>query len=233
MTKIALTILAVVSTLVLGGTGRANAAVITETESFTASDFTPSGSPANPWTGSFTITFDPTIASSGALNVFSSNLPAGYGTFAFSYMGPGGLLELGDNCGAANCSATAGTDTAFLDIFPVSASAGLTFHEAFVGSTSNTISLFTSFTGTLTPTVPSIPLPAALAFIATGLGALGLLGWRRKRKLANATPALYLAPRLRAGSGANGRVSQSPRRRRSRSTRPTPGVWRRKWREAF
>jgi len=33
--------------------------------------------------------------------------------------------------------------------------------------------------------VPStVPLPAALPLFATGLGALGLLGWRRKRKAA-------------------------------------------------
>ncbi len=32
----------------------------------------------------------------------------------------------------------------------------------------------------------STPLPAALPLFATGLGALGLLGWRRKRK----TPAV-------------------------------------------
>ena len=31
-------------------------------------------------------------------------------------------------------------------------------------------------------TVPSTPLPAALPLFASGLGALGLLGWRRKRK---------------------------------------------------
>jgi len=29
---------------------------------------------------------------------------------------------------------------------------------------------------------PPVPLPAALPLFATGLGALGLLGWRRKRK---------------------------------------------------
>jgi hypothetical protein len=41
---------------------------------------------------------------------------------------------------------------------------------------------YTTSTGTfsLTPT----PLPAALPLFATGLGALGLLGWRRKRKAA-------------------------------------------------
>ena len=30
--------------------------------------------------------------------------------------------------------------------------------------------------------VPQVPLPAALPLFATGLGVLGLLGWRRKRK---------------------------------------------------
>ncbi len=33
---------------------------------------------------------------------------------------------------------------------------------------------------------PATPLPAALPLFATGLGALGLLGWRRKRKNATA-----------------------------------------------
>ena len=36
------------------------------------------------------------------------------------------------------------------------------------------------------PVVPSVPLPGALPLFATGLGALSLLGWRRKRKAANA-----------------------------------------------
>jgi hypothetical protein len=36
----------------------------------------------------------------------------------------------------------------------------------------------------LSPVVPPVPLPAALPLFATGLGALGLLGWRRKRKQA-------------------------------------------------
>ena len=37
--------------------------------------------------------------------------------------------------------------------------------------------------------VSSTPLPAALPLFATGLGALGLLGWRRKRKNAAAFAA--------------------------------------------
>jgi hypothetical protein len=32
--------------------------------------------------------------------------------------------------------------------------------------------------------VAATPLPAALPLFATGLGAMGLLGWRRKRKAA-------------------------------------------------
>jgi hypothetical protein len=43
--------------------------------------------------------------------------------------------------------------------------------------------------GTLTPEVATTPLPAALPLFATGLGALGLLGWRRKRKNAAALAA--------------------------------------------
>jgi hypothetical protein len=38
--------------------------------------------------------------------------------------------------------------------------------------------------GLWSPTISAVPLPAALPLFATGLGALGLLGWRRKRKLA-------------------------------------------------
>src|SRR5262245_3234122 len=41
----------------------------------------------------------------------------------------------------------------------------------------------TSVTGQAVPRgVSAVPLPAALPLFATGLGALGLLGWRRKRK---------------------------------------------------
>ena len=35
-----------------------------------------------------------------------------------------------------------------------------------------------------TPGTSAVPLPAALPLFATGLGALGLLGWRRKKKVA-------------------------------------------------
>jgi hypothetical protein len=44
---------------------------------------------------------------------------------------------------------------------------------------------FVEPSGNATPVanpVPETPLPAALPLFATGLGALGLLGWRRRRK---------------------------------------------------
>jgi hypothetical protein len=46
--------------------------------------------------------------------------------------------------------------------------------------------LKTGVTDDLSFTISQTPLPAALPLFATGLGALGLLGWRRKRK--NAAP---------------------------------------------
>jgi hypothetical protein len=56
--------------------------------------------------------------------------------------------------------------------------------------TSNTISFAENFPVGVVPSyvglddvsVTATPLPAALPLFATGLGALGLLGWRKKRK---------------------------------------------------
>jgi hypothetical protein len=71
---------------------------------------------------------------------------------------------------------------------------------------------------TLTPTSVSetvTPLPAALPLFATGLGALGLLGWRRKRKAAAASST--------AGAGQ----AHPPRRGRGRRAGGQQGLeWR-------
>jgi hypothetical protein len=53
--------------------------------------------------------------------------------------------------------------------------------EPDIGQRINSVSS-TSFTVTYDYTPAATPLPAALPLFATGLGALGLLGWRRKRK---------------------------------------------------
>ena len=48
---------------------------------------------------------------------------------------------------------------------------------------------YSNLSGSLIAEVTTTPLPAALPLFATGLGALGLLGWRRKRKVAAAIAA--------------------------------------------
>jgi hypothetical protein len=49
-----------------------------------------------------------------------------------------------------------------------------------LGTTGVIVEGFATFSSVATPV--ATPLPAALPLFATGLGALGLLGWRRKRK---------------------------------------------------
>jgi hypothetical protein len=160
-----------------------DAATVTETYDFNITF--PSGAPFTTWDGSFTITFNPTGGAVGpsALDAFSSNLPASYGTFSFIYNGAGGNgLGIGDNCIPGECFIDPGMDTAGMAFFPVTASGGLTFEEAIIASTSDSNTAFESTGGSLTPASPATPLPATLPLFATGLGALGLLGWFRKRK---------------------------------------------------
>lgn len=52
--------------------------------------------------------------------------------------------------------------------------------EQDIGKSDSGISAYTATQGAWAPT--TTPLPAALPLFASGLGALGLLGWRRKRK---------------------------------------------------
>ena len=155
----------------------ANATTITESFSFSASGFAPADSPVDPWTGSFTITFDPTGGQqSGALDAFSSNLPASYGTFAFSYGGSGNYVAIGDNCNP-NCGVVAGQDMAFLAFVPTAAG-GPTFIIAYITSTS-----IADFPQANTGTVTPVPGPIVGAgFPGLILASGGLLGWWRRRQ---------------------------------------------------
>ena len=53
-----------------------------------------------------------------------------------------------------------------------------------------------------TPPISTTPLPAALPLFATGLGAMGLFGWRKKRKL---PPLSQRSDHLHARGGASHR----------------------------
>ena len=54
--------------------------------------------------------------------------------------------------------------------------------EASLASTDSSITAINAFFDNIDVTVNPTPLPAALPLFATGLGAMGLFGWRRKRK---------------------------------------------------
>jgi hypothetical protein len=62
-------------------------------------------------------------------------------------------------------------------------SPGLTVASLMLGSTGVAFELDNVF-GVVTSLASTTPLPATLPLFATGLGALGLMGWRRRRKAA-------------------------------------------------
>jgi hypothetical protein len=64
-----------------------------------------------------------------------------------------------------------------LGFMTAAAASGETFNVLYSGATDNVLIRGVAF-------APETPLPAALPLFASGLGALGLLGWRRKRKAA-------------------------------------------------
>jgi hypothetical protein len=137
----------------------------------------PTGAPVSTWSGSFTLTYDPTLMGSTTGPITPSNLLTGYGTFV--YQQTNNLIRIGDNCNSVRCNA-AGPDLAVLN-FTVDASGIPTPVGAVISdSAGNDFDTLTTVSVTLTP------LPAALPLFAGGLGALGLLGWRRKRKAAAA-----------------------------------------------
>jgi len=156
----------------MAGSVVAKAATITEMYDFTAT-FSSSTS-VNPWMGSFTITFDPTASGSLGplpLDAFSSNLPASYNPFEYSQAASN--IAVGDNCGSgAFCGASTGQ--AWL-LFTVDAAGNPTpLSAALDGYASQTFDI----------SIATTPIPEALPLFATGLGFLGLLGWRRKKKAA-------------------------------------------------
>ena len=97
--------------------------------------------------------------------------------------------QAGLNCAGLNCTsvsdllalseiALGGGSTAYsiADLDSLTAQANAAF-ESGIADTFATNNL--EFAPT---TVPETPVPAALPLFATGLGAMGLFGWRRKRK---------------------------------------------------
>jgi hypothetical protein len=89
-------------------------------------------------------------------------------------------------CFPAGCSADR------LDAYKITLPADFAFNElasiTFLGNNAGNPQGQPFLAALTVETVTATPIPAALPLFATGLGALGLLGWRRKRK-AQATAA--------------------------------------------
>jgi hypothetical protein len=68
---------------------------------------------------------------------------------------------------------------------PLTTFSALSTNGDVTGTGGNGIDLLV-YAGNSTPVPATVPLPTALPLFASGLGALGLLGWRRKRKVAAA-----------------------------------------------
>jgi hypothetical protein len=162
-----------------GVTLPAGASTITEEYTFTAMF----NGPVSLWDGTFTIVFDPSVSSSGTLEAFTSDLPSSYGSFSYRY-GSGGYLTVGDNCTSSGCSGTSNRDQAFLAL-NVSNSSGLPVAGSSAQmSASDYYSINGPFSLSVTATTATAvtPIPSTLPLLASALGVIGLLGWRRKRR---------------------------------------------------
>jgi hypothetical protein len=165
--------------LVLGGVP-ARAALISETISFNATNFTddrgfPTVAPINPVVGSVTITFDTTVAILGTtttgITLNNINLNLTPSILQFRYDPFLGVLIV------ANTGPTIVVGAGQNDFFVAldNAATTPTFGELDYAQSQVTDHFFMSRTGTATVTaVTDLPEPGALLLVATGLVALGL-----------------------------------------------------------
>ena len=150
-----------------------------------ATTFNVTGTPSLPMGGTLTISG----GFVGPENVTVPNPPNTLAPTAFTFLtssvlGSGSTWDITLNQGATGYS--------LLLILPVTSLAGYAGGNIFdalmyptaTGPEGDVASCFNGSCGALTPatTPPPVPLPGALPLFATGLGALGLLGWRRKKK---------------------------------------------------
>jgi hypothetical protein len=179
-----LTVQSAITFLTLAATPHASqAAIISETITASASNFsvlgTPVAPPTDPATIAFSITFDNAIGladQTAGLTLISSNLPLDTG-FGFTYRDSTDILAVGGLGGNVVGSLADTNDYAWA--FSGISTASPTFFSFFYESTLTPLSLFTSDTGTVSATpLSSIPEPSPFALLAGGL--CGLVLFRRK-----------------------------------------------------
>jgi PEP-CTERM motif len=188
------------SVLVAGGaivgSGAAKAALVHDVVTFTASDFeTDVGSdpaPTNPVTGSFTISFDPTLSytdETAGITLTGLNIALG-SSLSFSYNAPTSLLPAttlvvgGISDGAQQVQFSPSTDDFWLFINDFATTPS--FDQ--VGYSQTSVSgdnLFDTISGgvTVTPVIPGgVPEPSTWAMMLAGFVGLGFLGYRKTVK---------------------------------------------------
>jgi PEP-CTERM motif len=189
---------ALVGGIAIVGTGAANAALVHDLVTFTASNFeTDVGSspaPVDPVTGSFTISFDPTLSYTDetagiTLTPGSLNIALG-STLSFSYNAPTSMLPAttlvvgGISDGAQQVQFNPSTDDfwLFINDFAVTPSFDQVGYSQTAVSSDN---LFDSISGgvTVTPFTPGgVPEPSTWAMMLVGFAGIGFLGYRKTVK---------------------------------------------------
>jgi hypothetical protein len=155
----------------------AHATLITETYDFTASGFLGGGAPVDPWTGEFTITFDPTIAAGPSpVTSFTSNLPATY-TKPVDWATDGVVqLSIGtDLLGGDTCRVGPLDFCMFINVTNP-ASPLLTF--AVIGVTAGDV---TASTRAISVAPAAVPEPQTLLLFGSALGLFGITRRRFRR----------------------------------------------------
>jgi hypothetical protein len=196
------------STLLLGplvagaialGVGAANAAIVSDLVTFTASGFTSAFGqtvPTDPVTGSFTITFDPTQTytdQQAGITLNSLNISLG-SALAFDYSPTGNTNGAADELVVGGAQDGAGSvylsptvyDDFYLHILTYSSTP--TFQQVGYTTSSATPNSNYFFTDlpdsgagsvTVTPITGSTPEPATWAMMLAGFAGLSFLGYRR------------------------------------------------------
>ena len=135
-----------------------------------------SGSPANPTHLTFSMTFNGLLSGSAdALGTYVSEVTVRF------YMQSNTTLQYIDMVTPFDLMLTGGpSDNQSNTIASQTVTGSFTYDSS--GDTSFFASALAQSSATELGTSVATPLPAALPLFASGLGALGLLGWRRKRK---------------------------------------------------
>ena len=198
-----------VSAAMLVATLPARAATVSDYVTFSATSFsggappsyTGGTAPVDPVTGAFTITFDPTqtyLNSTTGITLNSLNIllgsalsfdysPSAY-TIGVTTFDAGELVVGGLDSGACCVELT---PTTFNDFYLqiLNFASAPAFNQLGYTIAANGDYFYSAIGAGSVSSTPATPLPAALPLFASGLGALGLFGWRRKRKSAAAIAA--------------------------------------------